>query len=230
MTSPILTGLSPAARSAASASSAPRREATTAVPIPQLKVRSNSSLRDAAGSRQPAKYRRQWNFREIELGPKPLWQDARQIIGKTAASDMGEGDVLSVAFRSRQHEALRKSGLAAKKRLTRGREPDRRARARPNPVRRSHHDSGGSTKIRWNAARTKGGHREYRRPRPPALATARHARRRRRRNPRDRNRLLVKAGHFRRLAAEQGAAAFLQPSAMPLTTAAAASGVNLPVA
>ena len=60
------------------------------MPIPQLKVRSISRFRDAAGLCKPAEDGRAGDGAKIDLGNGVLGQDARDVLDEAAAGDMGE--------------------------------------------------------------------------------------------------------------------------------------------
>ena len=87
---PMRETLSPAAtRSADTAASAGART-TTAMPIPQLKVRRHLGRGDVAGPRQPAEHGRRRERPEVEGDAEVVGQHARQVVGEAATGDMGE--------------------------------------------------------------------------------------------------------------------------------------------
>ena len=90
-TSPIVTTRLAVARATPRHRVAPCRPRRTAImPIPQLKVRSISVLGDAAGLRQPRNTGSTGTCAEIDAGAERLRQHARDVVGKSAAGDVGE--------------------------------------------------------------------------------------------------------------------------------------------
>ena len=226
--SPSRTGFSPAACSALSTAPACARAAMTIMPIPQLKVRSISRSATPPSRASQPKTGSTGMAERSSAQPETLRQDARNILGEAAAGDMRQRPYAVGGAQSREQRlhveprrVEQRFGQRAAGREGRGRVPCE-TRARDDPA---HERETVGMHARGRQAEDDIAGRDR------AAAAARRARPRRPRNPRDRSRPSHRGPAFRRFRRRSARSRLrTQPSAMPLTIAAPASGSSRPVA
>ena len=138
----------------------PRR--TTAMPKPQLKVRSISASGHAADGREPGEHRRRREGVEVEGDREPVGQHARQIVRIAAAGDVGERqDAVGLLEDLEQRPDVEPG--RRQQRLRRATATARTARARPSRGRRPRR-SASRARSRWSGRRTTAVRTRRRRP------------------------------------------------------------------